>query len=1003
MSEALRRPRKERRHLTVMFVDLVGSTGLVDALDPEDAQDVFDAFSGRCAEIVGAFGGYVARIEGDGVLAYFGFPTAREDASEQAVRAGLAISSAISEIRTPMGTSLACRTGIASGSVLVGEAHTSSGSVFYEVVGRAPHVARRLQEQVDPGEVAVSDAVYRKAGGFFVCAPHPPIRLKGFRNPEMFWRVRGQRELPLRFLARDALQRCAFVGRTEELTILHRLWDETMSGAGAAVGIVGPAGIGKSRVAYEFVHSISEDAPHLVLMQANAHQRNSAWQPLRDELNRHLDAVAVGSESRLETLSRELAPGDAGRKDARAILRILEDGHGGATPARPTEERARLVSALVRRLEGIAAATPVVVVVEDVQWLDESSIEWLEALVAGVAQHRILVLLTSRESLSTRSGLDVTEIPLTGLRQDDARAMVDLLIAEKPFAHLDAQAVLTKVGGIPLFIEEYVTHQIDRVAARKGNGGGEPNVDPDDAPTTLMDLLGERIDELGPGKAFIQACAVCGDVFDLRLVAGVVGVDIERAIAIISDLESRGILTGSAVVGDEFRFRHALLRDAGYSSLLKADRIALHARIAGVMESHAGQDGVAVAPEVLAWHFAEAQDVDKCLTYRLVAADKFKGQFAATESIRQLELAVADAESLDDARSRREWLVRIYNLLGATRSIFFGWGDQAGQEFFEKALSLTVTSDESRATFDSVRGLWNANMIQGNFPLVAVLTRQLSAIAAQSNDPIMKVDAANANGAYRLWSGDFRAAREHFDEAIRLYELLGGHWPIGAPGTDPGLVALSLGAWNAWFLGDRETALRTIDVAKERAGELGHAFGLAYAFSMSASIWQTERDPDRAMAEAERAVEIASEHRSRMRYWIDRSGIVIGWATSLTGDTAAGIARIQEAIASYQNGGGGLHLPYARTLLGECLLLSGAVEEAEAELLRAAEVLSAQHPYYYNSERLRLLGEARTLRGYWSEGANAFTSALDLADDFRSPPLREAVLRSRARLQPVSS
>lgn len=983
-----------------MFVDLVGSTGLVDALDPEDAQDVFDAFSGTCADLVAAYGGYVARIEGDGILAYFGFPTAREDASEQAVRSGLAISEAVGRIRTPHGSTLACRTGIASGSVLVGEAYTSNGSVFYEVIGRAPHVARRLQEKVDPGEVAVSDAVYRKAGGFFVCAPHPPIRLKGFRNPEMFWRIRGQRELPLRFLARDALQRSAFVGRTEELTVLHRLWDATMSGQGAAIGVVGPAGIGKSRIVYEFVHSVSQDAPHLVLMQANTHHRNSPWQPLRQELARHLDTVTPPGGSRLETLAGELSSaGDqSAREEAAAILRILEDGPASIGSPRPAEERTRIVSALVRRLKGLARKTPIVVVVEDVQWLDESSLDWLEALSGAVERHPILVVMTSRERLATRSNLVVTEIQLPGLPPDDARAMVDQLISEKPFAHLDAQSILTKVGGVPLFIEEYVTHQIDRLVARKGEADA-PTVDPDDAPTTLMDLLNERIDELGPGKAFIQTCAVCGDVFDLRLVARVVGIDIDKAISVISDLESRGILTGSASVGDEFRFRHALLRDAGYSSLLKANRTALHARIAEAMEVHAAADGFSAPPEVMAWHFAEAGNVDKCLTYRLIAAEKFKGQYAATEAIRQLELAAAAAETLPDASARREWLVRIYNQIGATRSVFYGWGDPAGQEVFEKALSLSETGDDTRSTFDAVQGLWNATMIQGNFPTVAVLARQLRTIADRSNDPVMKIMASNCNGAYRLWSGKFDEARGCFNEVTRLYTEGGGNSSSGTSGTDPKLVALCLGALNNWFLGERDPAFESIEEAKEQAEQLGQAFSLAYAYSISASIWQADRNYDLAKADSERSIAYATANQATMRYWIDRSGIILGWATSYLGDFDDGIGRIQESIDSYQAAGAGLHLSYARTLLAECLLMSGAVDLAHAELKRAQQALVSDHPYYYDSERLRLIGEATARLGYVTESAEAFASALASAEAFGSSPLRQAVLETQSRYQ----
>lgn len=1000
MSEELQRPQKERRHLTVMFVDLVGSTGLVDALDPEDAQEVFDAFSGTCTDLIAEHGGYVARIEGDGVLAYFGFPTAREDAIEQAVRSGLAIAEAVGRIGTPLGSTLACRTGIASGSVLVGEAHTSSGSVFYEVIGRAPHVARRLQEQVDPGEVAVSDAVYRKAGGFFMCIPHPPIRLKGFRNPEMFWRVQGQRELPLRFLARDALQRSAFVGRTEELTVLHRLWDAAMSGQGGAIGVVGPAGIGKSRIVYEFVHAISEDAPHLVLLQANAHHRNTPWQPLRQDLSRHLDAATPPGGARLETLARELSPSpdEKDHEDARAVLRLLEDGYAGTGASRPAEERARVVAALVRRLQGISRKTPVVLVVEDVHWLDESSLEWLEALSGAVAAHPILIVMTSREGLAARSNLAVTEIALSGLKADDARAMVDQLIAEKPFARIDTQSVLSKVGGIPLFIEEYVTHRIDRLVAHTGEDS-VPAVDPDDAPTTLMDLLNERIDELGPGKRFIQTCAVCGDVFDLRLVARVVGMDVDRAISLLSDFESRGILTGSAAVGDEFRFRHALLRDAGYSSLLKADRIDLHARIAQAMELHAETDGFDVTPEVTAWHFAEAGNIEKSLTYRLSAAERFKGQFAATEAIRQLDLAAAAAEALPDAGKRREWLVRIYNQIGATRSVFYGWGDPAGQEVFEKALSLSETGDDTRSTFDAVQGLWNANMIQGNFPTVAVLARQLRTIADRSDDPVMKIMASNCNGAYRLWSGKFEEARGCFNDVTRLYVERGGNNSSGTSGTDPKLVALCLGALSNWFLGERDHALDSVEAAKEQAEHLGQAFSLAYAYSISASVWQAERNYELAKADAEKSIEYATANRATMRYWIDRSGIILGWATSYLGDFDGGIGRIQESIDSYQAAGGGLHLSYARTLLAEGLLVSGAVDAADAELKRAQQALVSDHSYYYDSERLRLMGEAMARLGRFSESAAAFASALTTAEAFGSSPLRQAVIETQTRFQ----
>lgn len=263
----------------------------------------------------------------------------------------------------------------------------------------------------------------------------------------------------------------------------------------------------------------------------------------------------------------------------------------------------------------------------------------------------------------------------------------------------------------------------------------------------------------------------------------------------------------------------------------------------------------------------------------------------------------------------------------------------------------------------------------------------------------MRVDAANANGAYRLWSGGFREAQVSFQEALRLYGAEGSSRPIGAPGTDPGVVALCLSAWNSWFLGDRDAAFKTIESAKQHSEDMKHVFGLAYSHSISASIWQCERNPDMALAEAKQSTLIASENKSGMRYWIDRGGMLTGWATAFSGDPEGGIARIRDAIGSYKASGGGQLLPYARTLLAECLLASDHLEETESELRQAATDLPSEHPYYYDSERLRLLGEVLIRRGYHAEGTEALASALSAAQAFDAPPLQKAVLDTQARLR----
>lgn len=594
----------ERRRLTVMLVDLVGSTLLSRQLDPEQLQDVMRAYQGVVAGEIARFDGYLAKFMGDGVLAYFGWPHAHEDAAERAVRAGLAIAAAVTRVALPSGESLAARIGIATGAVVVGELIGDGTATEQLVVGETPNLAARLQTLARPGQVVMAEATRQLVGGTFELEQIEARPLRGFDGPVSAWRVRGPALVEGRFEARHGAALQAMIGREPELARLLAAWADAKAGRGRVVVLCGEAGIGKSRLARALLDATDGEPHNRVRLHGSPHYTNSALWPAAEELG--LAAVletAASLGSKLDALDHALGSGTSTPFLDRSAAPA---GDGGGVPPTlaPEGRRERTLQALTARLLGLAEAQPLLVLVEDAHWIDPTTIELLTRVVDSLAAERVLLVVTTRPEgeglLPPRP--HVERLLLRRLARSDVAGMVASLIGQMDVPEPLLATVLARTDGVPLFIEELVETLLVEGRALAGPL-------PDTAvPASLHDMLMARLDRLPEAKEVAQLAACIGREFDaavLQRIAELPAVIIEAA---LEQLTAAEILLRRGDAAGTYVFKHALLCDAAYESLLRSRRRTVHAALVRVLEAGSG-----VPPERIAHHAAAAEQWGKAM------------------------------------------------------------------------------------------------------------------------------------------------------------------------------------------------------------------------------------------------------------------------------------------------------------------------------------------------------------------------------------------------------
>lgn len=759
----------ERRQVTIMFCDLVGSTELSARLDPEDLRALINEYQDACRAAINEYDGFVARYMGDGVLAYFGYPKSHEDDAERAVLAALALLESMREINqrstTTADTKLAVRVGIATGLVVVGDLIGEGASKESPVIGETPNIAARLQALAEPDAILIAQSTYQLTGRRFECRALGPMSLKGVAEPVSAWLVTGMRPVESRFEAATDSGLTPIVGREEELNLLLSRWKRVKNAEGQVVLVTGEAGIGKSRLVEELRRAIASE-PHLrISYQCLAHHQNSALHPVISQLERAagIDRRHIPAEKldRLESLFADSAESDVDHLPLMAELLSIPTGERYPdVQLEPKLRKEKTLSALVQQLELLARADPLLCVFEDVHSIDPSTLEFLEQIVERASTLRILVIATCRPEFSASwSGQPHTSLlALSRMDRRHSRTMVERVAAHTNLSEEVLAEIVSKTDGIPLFIEEItrtLLESTDDIAKT-----------PVGIPATLQDSLMSRLDRLSSGKPVAQAAAALGREFSHELIAAVCEkgpLDTEQA---LNDLVDSGlILRRGSGTQTSYTFKHALIQDVAYQSLLRSARRALHRRIAAVLENEFA-DLAQLQPEIVARHLSEGDQPDRAVVYWQRAGERAAANGAHAEAIGHFSRGVEFLDAIDD-KMRRATIEIAFNLgLAASMRVIERW---------DEALQCLDSAEAAARNFDRPAELAEVHYLKGNlyFPLgrfeECLREHELSRDIAR-NAGLLEKEARALGGLGDAYyqRGRMITAERHFDSCVRI-------------------------------------------------------------------------------------------------------------------------------------------------------------------------------------------------------------------------------------------
>jgi predicted ATPase/class 3 adenylate cyclase len=947
------RPEAERRQLTVMFVDLVGSTALAARLDPEDMRAVITAYQNACSEIIRRYEGHVAKFMGDGVLAYFGYPRAHEDEAERAVRAGLTLVATVGRLKAPAGEALAARIGIATGLVVVGDLVGEGAAQEQAVIGETPNLAARLQAVAEPGRVVVAEATRRLLGAGFELADLGETVLKGISEPVATFAVIGERPTASRFEARSGPALLPMVGRDQELALLLERWAQAKVGDGQGVLLVGEAGIGKSRISRALLDAVAAE-PHVrVRYQCSPYHTDSALWPVIQQLGHAAGfVVADPPEARLDKLEALLARAGGARAAAPLIADLLGlDGttHYGKLDLAPHVRRARTLEALVEQMLGLAAKQPVLVILEDAHWIDPTTLELIEQGLDRIAAASVLILQTSRPDNQPRLAAHphVTRLTLNRL----GRAGVEAIVARLGGDQLPTDtvgAIIARTDGVPLFVEELTKAVLET---------GETAI-----PASLHDSLMARLDRTPEVKEIAQTAACIGREFDYALLAAIADKP-EPALATALDRLSAAELAFRRGTPPEARytFKHTLVRDAAYQSLLRSKRQQVHSRIAQVLEERFAETA-ATQPELLAYHFAEARQIERAIDYWLKAGERAAERSANLEAIRHLTRGLEALGTLPEcaARDRRELAFQI--AIGTSSIAVYGYAAPQTGAAYHRARVLGERLGDVESLVATLSGEFVYSFVRGDYPAMRRLVDEARQVSERLPDPVVRLAGHRLAGIAAMHFGAFAEARCEFEAILRLYDASRHRSQPVHFVHDPKVSALTYLAPVLWILGFPEQAHRSSVAASRCAAELNQANLTAHVHNFAgAGLNELLRNVPAVRAHADAIVELADRHN--LGYWRVNGLILRGWAMAHEGAAEPGLALMRQNTTD--RAALGVSWYQTRYL---CMLAEVHARLCQAELglrvvAEARDLLARNDEHMWEGEVERIEGELLRVQG----------------------------------------
>ncbi len=957
----------ERRQLTVMFCDVVNSTALSGRLDPEELHAIIGAYQQVAAEVTERMGGYIAQYLGDGVLVYFGYPSAHEDDARRAVASALEIIANLEPLRATVlslhGEPFAIRIGIHTGAVVVAELGRP-GRHEQLALGDTPNIAARVESLAMPDSVMVTAPTWRLIDGYFIGESHGEQILKGVAQPMPVWQVIGDSGAQSRLdAAHEGMT--PLIGRDRETRFLLERWAESCAGHGQVVMLGGEAGIGKSRLVAMLQDHVRINGAAEIVFRCSPYHANSAFHPVIQQFRKYIE---LNRDDSLETQRAKLAravPAFSNNVDQVTpllawLLSIpLDAPSSTTTPLGPQQQRQQAQEALLDWIDTLSKTRPLLMMFEDLHWADPTTLEFLTMLIERVTRAPILMVLTFRLEFNApwinRPG--VSQLTLDRLSEAQSEAMIDQLAHASGLPPDVIQQVVEKTDGVPLFIEELLKMILESGMLR-AESGRYPLAGPlakMDIPATLQESLMARLDRLSMAREVAQIGAVIGREFTLEMIQSVASLDMETLSRGLAQLvQGEIIFRRGGLARPGYVFKHALIRDAAYQSILKSQRLNLHKRIAQAIIATAPAIA-ANEPELLAHHYAEGGLPEHAIAHWHRAAQRAIERSANREGIAYLRHALDMLEQLPAGPARSQSELELCVTLGVPLIATRGYADVEVERTYARARELALEAVETPQLPNIVWGLWVFYLCGGPLDAALATAVQYRDLAlAHPDDSGQQLEACQLMGISHFYRGEFEAALPYLEAGSELYDREAHHALIFAHGgADTGAAIRSHLALTLWALGHEARAREEMEAAMSTARDVAHPFSHAFAFYFHGWFHKLCRDESSAQYAAGEALALCDMHG--FPFW----GLTSAVLKASTQPEQAGAAKseMQARLDAFVAIGGLLHLGPMRALLAHACASCGDVVPAREQVAQAIRSLEGRDERWYEAELHRLAGE----------------------------------------------
>lgn len=992
----------ELRQLTIMFCDLVNSTALCERLSPEQWREVVLAYQQTAAAVIERYGGAIAQYLGDGLLVYFGHPQAHEDAPERAVRTGVALVECIRQLHLEpvhaQGMHLSVRIGIHTGQVVIGDIGAGARRELL-ALGDTPNLAARLQGLAAPDTVVVSDGTRLLAGGSFAYADLGRHELKGVREPRQVWRVDAVLQTASRFEAATGAGLTPLVGRASELALLTDRWQMACQGRGQTVLLSGEPGIGKSRMLKELCDRLGNAGLNAVRVQCSPHHVHSAFHPTIDSIERalrltreqpvalkldRLDAFAMGEYGLARSQVAVLA----------SMLSMPSEQRYGPIVDSAYERERETIAALVDLARARARQSPTLMIYEDAHWADPASVSMLHELIDRTTDVPFLLVIAHRPEFELPAALKarghVTSLRVRSLQRDEVAALVTRLAGDSPLPDDLAQHIVSKTDGVPLFVEELTRWILESPVSADGRRK--------EVPTTLRDSLMARLDRHAQAKEIAQIGAVIGREFSRDLVEALAGLPRRALEAALTELTQSGL--ASEQVGHQgtvYTFKHALVQDAAYDSLLTSRREALHGSIVSVMEDRF--PAIAKAePELLARHASAARQPRVAIPYWRRASELAVQRLALQEAASHLDAGLKACAALPASPERNQIELQLQASLGTAHMLGRGWAAEEVSHAFARANELASAADQVEEAIWPLWGVCIYHLVHGEINRAVAIGQRMMTVARQSSSRNAWLVANMIQVQLCMYSGRFDQVQGHVEQVEHRYCDPQDRALIALYSTDLKLVSMVHGSQTRLFMGLEEEADALCAEQERFAATLNHPYSTAWTLTWGAMSYLHRGRVDELLTRVEEGLRLAEKHG--FAYVAGMAMIGKGWALAHKGLQDEGITLMKRGLTAFRATGAGIAVPFFMVLLAEALGRAGQRTEGLSWIAQAEQLVADGGECWHEAELHRIKGCLLAMgpQGDLAVAEASIRHALALATAQQAHAWRRRALRDLAAL-----